>query len=38
MLVVIGGEKPAAIGGLSVYHIGDDVNWSDLRQLNIAGG
>jgi uncharacterized protein (DUF58 family) len=37
MLVVIGNEKPAATGGISVYHVGDDVNWSEIEQLSITG-
>jgi uncharacterized protein (DUF58 family) len=35
VLVIIGGEKTAEIPGLSVYHIGDDVNWSEMEQLSI---
>lgn len=36
VLVVIGGEKPAATGGLSVVHIGDDVKWAETEQLSIV--
>ncbi|MFH0941930.1 MAG: DUF58 domain-containing protein [Chloroflexota bacterium] len=38
VLVVVGGEKPAEIGGLSVFHIGDDVKWSETEQLSIVSG
>ncbi|RJQ37918.1 MAG: hypothetical protein C4555_05680, partial [Dehalococcoidia bacterium] len=37
LLVVIGGEKPAPDGGLATYHISDDVKWSEIGRLSIAG-
>ena len=36
VLVVVGEEPSMAIGGLSVYHVRDDVRWNDLEQLSIV--
>lgn len=37
MLVAVGEQKPSATGGIPIYHISDDVNWSEIPQLSISG-
>lgn len=37
-LVVVGGtEVPASLDGMAVYHVRDDIIWSDIETVNING-
>jgi uncharacterized protein (DUF58 family) len=36
-LIVIGGKDPPANGGLSIYHVADDMPWQDLKGLPLKG-